>query len=287
MNTTGFIESRAGELFFERRGASKGVPLLCIHGGPGFTGHYLEPLFELGSDRPVVCYDQAGCGRSKKRCAARKDVSIEAFVDELEALRHGLHLERMHLLGHSFGGLIAGEYALRYPERVAGIVFASVSIDIPRWIEDGQRLISGLPLMSRMVLREGLRTGEYGSPQFQAALARYYEKHVYGFDEKPEVIRRAEAGADSRTYEIVWGPSELAVTGIVKEYSLTPRLPQIKNPALFICGRFDEATPESHLYFSSLVPGSTYHVCEHSAHHPQLAETGEFLGIVRNFLADL
>lgn len=287
MNTTGFIESKAGELFFERRGALKGVPLVCIHGGPGFTGHYLEPLFELGRERPVVCYDQAGCGRSRERGATRKDVSIEAFVGELEALRQGLNLEQMLLLGHSFGGLIAGEYALRYPSRVVGIVFASVSIDIPRWVEDGQRLISGLPLMSRMVLREGLRTGEYGSPQFQAALAMYYRKHVYGFDEKPEVILRAEAEADSRTYEMVWGASELAVTGIVKEYSLTPRLPQIKQPSLFICGRFDEATPEAHLYFSSLVPGSVCHVCERSAHHPQLTETQEFLRVLCDFIADL
>jgi proline iminopeptidase len=238
LDTSGFIDSQAGELFYERRGSSQGVPLICVHGGPGFTAHYMEPLFDLGDRRPVICYDQAGCGRSRVRCPTRKDLSIDAFVAELEALRYTCGLERMHLLGHSFGGLVVGEYALRYPERVASIVFACVSIDIPRWIEDGQRLVSSLPLMTRMVLREGLRTGDYGTPQFLAALGAYY----------------------------------------------TPRLSQVTRPALFICGRFDEATPEAHQYFSSLVPGSAHHICEQSAHHPQITERDEFLGVVRSFV---
>lgn len=284
MDTCGFIESQAGELFFERRGGAHGTALVCVHGGPGFTAHYLDPLFELGDSRPVICYDQAGCGRSRTRCPIRTDVSVEAFVAELEALRKACGLNRMHLLGHSFGGLIIGEYALRYPQHVAGLVFACVSIDIPRWIEDGQRLVSSLALMPRMVLREGLRTGDYSTPQFLAALGAYYRKHVYGFDAKPENIARAEAESDSRTYQIVWGANELAVTGIVKNYSLSPRLSQLKSPALFICGRFDEATPEAHQYFSSLVSGSAFHVCESSAHHPQITEREEFLRVVRSFV---
>jgi proline-specific peptidase len=255
-----------------------------VHGGPGFTAHYMEPLFDLGDRRPVICYDQAGCGRSRVRCPTRKDLSIDAFVAELEALRYTCGLERMHLLGHSFGGLVVGEYALRYPERVASIVFACVSIDIPRWIEDGQRLVSSLPLMTRMVLREGLRTGDYGTPQFLAALGAYYTKHVYGFEQKPDCIIRSEAESDTRTYQIVWGANELAVTGMVQNYSLSPRLSQVTRPALFICGRFDEATPEAHQYFSSLVPGSAHHICEQSAHHPQITERDEFLGVVRSFV---
>ncbi len=287
MKTDGFVDSQAGELFFERRGPKDGIPLICVHGGPGFTSHYLEPLFDLGEGRPVICYDQAGCGRSRVRCPVRKDLSIEGFVAELEALRRECGLERMFLLGHSFGGLIIGEYALRYPEHVAGTIFACVSIDIPRWIEDGQRLVSGLPLMSRMVLREGLRTGDCSSSQFMNALAVYYRKHVYGFEQKPESIVRSEAESDVRTYQIVWGLNELAVTGMVKDYSLSPRLSQLTSPALFICGRDDEATPEAHEYFSSLVPGSEFHVCERSAHHPQITERDEFLGVVRNFLCSL
>ena len=283
MTESGYIQTAAGEVFFERYGSGPNIPLVCVHGGPGFTSYYLEPLSALRSQRSVVLYDQSGCGRSR-RSGARKLFSIEAFVDELETLRHELGFEQMHLLGHSFGGLIIGEYALRYPERVGRLIFACVSIDIPRWVEDGQRLLGQLSLMQRMVLREGARTGATSSPAYLTALQAYYKKHIYGCEEVPESIRRAEAEADAQTYHTVWGANELVVKGLVRDYSLSPRLPELAAPTLFMCGRFDEATPESHEYFSSLVPHSHLHVFEHSAHHPFATEPEESLRVVGDFL---
>jgi proline iminopeptidase len=209
---------------------------------------------------------------------------VDGFVSELEELRQELKTERMHLLGHSFGGLIIGEYALRYPDRVASLTFACVSIDIPRWIADGDRLVGQLPLMQKMVLREGARTGAIHSPHYLTALGAYYKKHVYGCEEIPECIRRSEAEADSQTYTIVWGSNELVVNGMVRDYSLSPRLSDLRVPTLFMCGRFDEATPEAHAYFASLVPGSSLHIFERSAHHPFVTETEESLRVIRDFV---
>jgi proline iminopeptidase len=284
MEDTGFVRSVAGELFYMRRGAQGGVPLVCIHGGPGFTGYCLEPLFELSSERPIICYDQAGCGRSRERCRERQDFSIAGFVAELEALREHLQIPRMHLLGHSFGGLIAGEYALKYPERVESIVFACVSIDIPRWMEDAQRLISGLPMMPRMILREALRSGALNSPAVTDAYRLYATRHIYGCDEPPQSIRQSEAESDSKTYQIMWGATECVVTGVVRDYSMCERLAQLTPRALFVCGRFDEATPEAHEHFASLTPGARCHIFEKSAHHPQLTEQHEFVEVVGAFL---
>ncbi len=283
MSRTGFVASPAGELFYEVSGVTQGIPLVVAHGGPGFTSHYLEPLFDLGDVGPVVLYDQAGCGRAR-RSGGRITCSIEGFVAELEALRNALGVPQMHLLGHSFGGVIVGEYALANPAHVRSVVFACASLDIPRWVADADRLISQMPLMQRMILREGIRTGAANAPEFQAALKHYYRKHVYGFDEKPECIRRSEAEADAQTYNAVWGPHELAVTGIVRQYSLSPRLHGLQCPTLFVCGRFDEATPEAHEFFASCIPGSRCHIFEHSAHHPQICEREEFASVIRNFL---
>lgn len=283
MQTTGYIETRAGELYFERHGSLTTTPLVCVHGGPGFTSHYLEPLSSLADCVPVILYDQAGCGRARKG-RARKVFSIEGFVYELEDLRRELGLEKMSLLGHSFGGLIIGEYALRYPERVERLVFACVSIDIPRWLEDGQRLVSQLPLMQRMLLREGARTGATNSPEYFGALSAYYKKHIYGSDTVPDEVRRSELEADAQTYQIVWGANELVVNGLVRDYSLSPRLSSLKSPCLFMCGRFDEATPEAHEYFASLVQGARTHIFEKSAHHPFATEREESLRVLRDFL---
>ena len=283
MSLSGYIETSAGEVFFERHGAKSGAPLVCVHGGPGFTSYYLEPLAELTSAVPVILFDQAGCGRSR-RGGARKVFSIDGFISELEDLRRELKIEKMHLLGHSFGGLVIGEYALRYPDRVASLIFACVSIDIPRWVADGDRLVGQLSLMHKMVLREGARTGATNSPQYLTALSAYYKKHIYGCDDIPESIRRSEAEADGQTYHTVWGSSELVVNGLAREYNLSPRLPQLRVPTMFMCGRFDEATPEAHAYFASLVPESTLHIFERSAHHPFATEREETLRVIRDFL---
>jgi proline iminopeptidase len=107
MQTSGYFTTKAGEVFFQRYGQREGIPIVCVHGGPGFTSYYLEPLAELSHDMPVILYDQAGCGRSR-RAGGRRVFSIEGFVDELEDLRRELSLEKMCLLGHSFGGVIIG-----------------------------------------------------------------------------------------------------------------------------------------------------------------------------------
>jgi proline iminopeptidase len=211
-------------------------------------------------------------------------MSIAGFVKELRAIVDGLAIERCHLFGHSFGGVIVGEFALAYPAEVASVVFASCSIDIPRWLNDAERLRGTLPLLSRMVLREGERTGDYTSPQYLQALGEYYERFVYRFREKPNCIAQSERESDSETYTTVWGPNELVVSGVAQGYDLTPRLKEISCPLLFTCGRFDEATPEAHQYFASLVTGASCIVFEESAHHPQLNEETLFLDTIRSFV---
>lgn len=262
---------------------STSEPLVLVHGGPGFTSYYLEPLLPLREVVPLVFWDQSGCGRSALP-SGRKRFSLDSFTDELEALRLAIGAPRMHLLGHSFGGVIIGEYAVRYPEHVASALFVSASLDIPRWLQDAARLRASLPLMTKMVLTEGDRTGNYSSPQYLAAYREYIDRFIYRFESVPEVILRSERESDPVTYKTVWGPNELVVTGVVKEYSFSSKLPTLKCPTRFMCGRFDEATPEAHSYFASLIPGAECVVFEQSAHHPQINENGRFIEEVKRFL---
>jgi proline iminopeptidase len=217
---------------------------------------------------------------------ARKSFTIESFVSELEGIIDAIGAKTVDLLGHSFGGIVIGEYALRHPERVRKAVFASVSIDIPRWLEDAERLVNKMPLLQKMVLKEGHRSGSYGAPAYLAALSEYYTHHVYGFaGPLPDVLKLAEREADPQTYQVMWGPNEIVVSGVCRDYSLTPRLSQLACPTLFTCGRFDEATPEAHEYFRSQVANGQLRVFEKSAHHPQLSELDDYAEVLAEFLA--
>ncbi len=285
MVSGGYAEVGAGRFWYEVHGSlsAESTPLVLVHGGPGFPSFYLEPLRVLSERVPVVFWDQAGCGRSKQY-GERKDFSIKGFVSELEELRKALGVSKMHLYGHSFGGLVIGEYALTFPHSVASTIFVSASLDIPRWRADAARLRATLPLMSKMVLTEGDRTGNYSSPQYLAAYGEYINRYIYRFKEKPEVISQSELESDVRTYMTMWGPNELVITGVVKDYSFTEQLPCLQAPALFMCGRYDEATPEAHEYFASQIPHARCVVFEESAHHPHINETDAVCQTIIDFL---
>jgi proline iminopeptidase len=113
----------------------------------------------------------------------------------------------------------------------------------------------------------------------------YYKRYVCRLDPWPDALERASQGMGHDVYATMWGPSEFAATGTLKDYDRTPRLHEIGLPTLFLCGRYDEATPEATKWYQSLVPGAEMIVFEHSAHMPHLEETERYLGVVRDFLS--
>ncbi len=133
-----------GNIWYQIVGTGKGLPLLTLHGGPGFPHDYLETLAALGDERPVIFYDQLGCGKSDRP----SDLSLwrtGRFVRELMQLREALGLERFHLLGHSWGTMLAVEYLLAGGTGVERLILASPALSMPRWIEDARRLRNAPP----------------------------------------------------------------------------------------------------------------------------------------------
>src|SRR5919108_829815 len=125
-------------------GEGDSVPLLTLHGGPGAGHDYVDSLADLAVDRPVVFYDQLGCGRSDQPDDPSRWV-IERFVREIELVRSALGLDRVHLLGHSWGGWLAIEYMLGSPSGIASLVLASTSASVAQFAEECAALRSALP----------------------------------------------------------------------------------------------------------------------------------------------
>ncbi len=279
----GFIPVSGGRVWYQILGSGRRLPLIVLHGGPGFPHDYLEPLGALGDERPVIFYDQLGCGRSD-----RPDDTgfwrVERFVEELHQVRTTLHLSPVHVLGHSWGAMLAADYALSRSGGLASLILASPPLSIPRWVEDAQRLRRTLPSEVQEVLARHEAAGTVDSDEYRTATREYYQRYVRRLDARPEALQRASDGMGSAVYEYMWGPNEFTVTGILAGYDRTGRLAEIRVPTLFTCGRYDEATPEATAWYQSLLPGSEMVVFAESAHLAHLGESERYLQAVRDFL---
>jgi proline iminopeptidase len=279
----GYLEVTGGRVWYRVAGGGAGIPLLTLHGGPGVPHDYLEPLERLGDERPVVFYDQLGCGRSE-RPSDRSLWRVERYIEELKQVRAALGLARIHLLGQSWGTMLATEYLLSHPPGVQSVIMANPAISIPRFIADVTRLRGQLPEFARTALERCSAAAGANDPAYQVATLEFYRRHVCRLDPWPDAFNRAVAGMGKESYEAMWGPNEFTTTGVLKDFDRSARLGELKLPMLFLAGRYDEATPESAAYYRSLAPGSELVIFEKSSHMPQLEETDRYLAVVRDFL---
>ncbi|HVB24753.1 MAG TPA: proline iminopeptidase-family hydrolase [Ktedonobacteraceae bacterium] len=279
----GYIPVTGGLVWYKVVNPGNGIPLLTLHGGPGSAHHYLEPLEQLANERPVIFYDQLGCGKSERP----DDTSLwqrGRFVEELSQIRQALNLEQVHLLGHSWGTMLAIDYALTRPGGLVSLVLASPALSIPRWLEDMERYRKSLPLTVQQILEEHEKNGTTDSDEYQEASMEFYQRYLCRLSPWPEPLERTLANEGTDVYNTMWGPAEFYMTGNLLNYDCTPMLGEIDIPTLFTCGRYDEATPETTAWYQSLLPKSELVVFEQSAHMAHLEETELYLQTVRDFL---
>jgi proline iminopeptidase len=282
----GFVDVLGGKVFYKTMGGGDKTPLLLLHGGPGGRSCAFAVLSELATDRRVIRYDQLGSGQSDRPA----DLSLwrtERFVDELDAVRKALHLDRVHILGHSWGGTLATEYLLTKGQQgVVSVILSSPLISTPRWLADARRLRSTLPESVQSVLNrcEAVETAD--DPTCQAANDVFEEQFVRGAKTLPAVPECEGITGGDPVYRHMWGAAEFTATGLLRDYDRSDRLGELTLPVLFLAGRHDEAAPETIADFQRRVPGAKMAVLENSAHSTYRTETAEYVKIVRQFLQE-
>jgi proline-specific peptidase len=285
----GFIVVDGNRTWFRSVGAGTPgrLPLILLHGGPGATHQYLRPLEALAATgRQVIFYDQIGCGRSDHPADAAF-YTVQRFVDELDALREQLDLPAVHVLGQSWGGMLAMEYALTHPRGLASIVVADSPASMPLWVREANRLRAELPPDVERALREHEAAGTTGDPAYAAACEVFYRRHVCRLATWPDCVNDAMASlaTDGFVYNVMNGPSEFHCIGTLKDWDITARLPEIDVPALLLSGRYDEATAAVVTPIHAGIRGSEWIVFEQSSHMPHVEEPAAFNAAVRGFLA--
>lgn len=265
------------------------LPLVLLHGGPGVPSDYLEPLEALAADgREVIRYDQLGCGRSDHPDDPSL-LRVERFVAELARVREALGLERIHLYGQSWGGMLALEAALAGAEGIAGLILSNAPASMPLWTAETARLRSELPVAVQAVLAEHEERGSTDSPAYQDALMAFYRRHVCRIDPWPDCLLRSFQAmeADPRVYHAMCGPSEFHITGSLRSWDVSDRLGEIHQPTLVIGGRYDEATPAVTEALHRGIPNSRWVVMDDCSHLCHLEQPQPYLELLRSFLADL
>jgi len=280
----GRIPFRGHETWYRSVGDGPGLPLLCLHGGPGSTHINLIPLEGLGDERRVVLYDQLGSGNSS-RPSDRSLWTVELFLAELDAVRQALGLDRFHLLGHSWGGMLAQEYALTQPDGLVGLVLSSTLSSAALWREESLRLRAELPREIAAQLDRHEESGTTNDPEYERAMLEFLHRHFCRIDPWPPIVDEILRTTNLEVYTTMWGPSEANPTGILAGWDVTPRLGEIRVPALVLCGRHDEATPRQAETIAAALPDAQLVVFEESAHLAPLEETDRYLETVRAFLA--
>ena len=281
MADEGFIELEHGRVWYRKSGSGDALPIVLLHGGPGAASYYLEPLEErLAQHRPVVVYDQLGCGRSDQP----NNPSLwttDYFTAELDQMRDALGLDRCHLLGQSWGGILLIDYLCREPEGVEHVVLASTAANVAVFSENCRRLMTELPSPHGEVLL----TGDLTDPQYADAEHAFYMRHVCRLDPWPECMEKTGEALDgNQVYATMNGPNEFTVVGNLTGWSRDADLHRITQPTLITYGTYDELGEPCAFGIKAGIPHAQLALFEQSAHVSHIEEADLYAQTVEAFL---
>jgi proline-specific peptidase len=280
----GRVPVPGGNVWYRSVGEGGGVPLLCLHGGPGAPSDYLKPLEALADRRRVVFYDQLGCGNSDVP-DDRSLWTVERFMDELDAVRDALGLDRVHLFGSSWGGMLAMQYVLDKGRPPVSLITAGSPASSRRWNEICQELLDELPADERETIERLEAEDKTGTPQYEEALGPFYRRHVCRLDPWPDYVVRSFDRMATPIYHYMAGPSEFRIIGTLRDWDVMDRLGEIRVPALITCGEFDECRPAHTREVAARIPGGRLEIIPDASHLCFVERPDLWMPIANEFMA--
>lgn len=261
------------KVWTKRIGNNPTTKLLLLNGGPGMTHEYFECMesFLPAEGIEIIYYDQLGCGNSDNpNDTAYWD--LDRYVEEVEQVRKalGLHKDNFYLLGHSWGGLLGMQYALKYQSNMKGLIVSNMMSDVPAYGRYAQEVLA--KQMDSAVVAEvrALEAkGDYANPRYmELLLPHFYEKHVLRMPsaEWPEPMNRAFGKLNQSLYVTMQGPSEFGVAGKLINWSVKDRLKELTIPVLVIGATHDTMDPEHMKWMAGAVQQGTFLLCDKGSH---------------------
>ncbi len=263
------------------------LPLLLLHGGPGACHDYLESLAALSATgRRVIFYDQQGCGNSDQPDDPAR-WTVDFYVREVDAIREALGLDRVHILGQSWGGMLLMEYLVTRPDGVVSATIASSPASMPMWMAETGRLRAMLPADVIAVLDHHEAAGTWDDPAYEAAVNVFYERHLCRVIPTPEFDARsfAKLARNPQVYRTMNGPTEFHIVGTLRDWEILTRLDVVDEPVLLTSGRHDEATPMQKAAIRERLPQAEWVIFEQSGHLSHAEEPDRYMAVLGDFMA--
>ncbi len=257
----------------------KGTPIIVLHGGPGGCIERYEPLEELAKKGvPLIFYDQLGCGYSRVPKGNKNLWDFNLYLDELENVIKYFGLKKFHILGHSWGGMLALEWVTtRKNEGLDKLILFSTLPSTKIWNDEHLKMVENYPSKYKEAILNDLEGKEADKKYLKLGLRRFYQEHVARKkDKKYQFSRKRFPKTNKEIYEKMWGKSELFGTGTLLDWNTIPNLKNIKNQTLIISGKLDESTPAINELMNKEIKNSKWILLEKS-HHIGYAEEPELV----------
>ena len=263
-------------------------PLLVLHGGPGACHNCLLTYAQIADryGRPVVFYDQIGCGKSAIPHQEDDFYTCDLWIDEFYTVRRALGLNDIHLFGNSWGGMLGMLCMMKDDTGVNSFVINSSPVRIDTWLSEARRLIQYLPKDMQEALEEAESTGDYDAPAAAAAADEYYKRHVMGVyaADYPQEIIDSNAGT-GECYMVMQGASEFVCTGKLKDWDIREGVKSIRVPCMALSGTDDEGTPYTIKEGVDLIPGCEWTLIQGAPHLANITHPDECLAAVEGFIS--
>ena len=289
-NHTGTIDFNGWSTWYRITGEHGRTPLVVLHGGPGAGHDYTLRIAGIARQgRPVVHYDQLGIGRSTHLPDEGAGFwTVQLFLDELDNVLRKLGIaDAYHLLGQSWGGMLAAEHAVRRPAGLRGLVIANSPASMELWLAGAAELRSALPPEVQETLLAHEAAGTTDHPDYRAAEQVFNDRHVCRLTPNPPEVQATwdNIAADPTVYHTMNGPNEFHVVGTLGSWTVVDRLDRIDTPTLVVAGEFDEATPATWEPFATRIVGATTHVFAGASHCVHLEQPEIFRAEIAHFLS--
>ena len=256
MEPEGFLSVGGFRIYYRSEGDPARGTVLGLHGGPGGCYDYLTPLFDLAKEGyRVILYDQSGGGKSERLRDASL-YSIERYVEEVEGVRKALKLRKVHLYGHSWGGMLAQAYALKYQSNLTSLILSGTTSSVPALAEESAKVFQTLPSAVREKVAKYEGAADFENPEYLGAVDTFNHRFQALVDPWPATLKYSFETFSLPVTNTMFGPYMVAITGNMRYWDVTDKLGKLKVPCLIICGDRDFLTPRLHRTMYEKIRGS-------------------------------